>query len=116
MQQQCLMRENHCRARFQPCHFRCAIKEALAAGGWKACRCKHLGFVGKPTVETQAGKQAAEVIVNFVIPSEARNLSSVLAHDKKERFLASLGMTKRWESISAACEAAAHKAHPSDGL
>jgi len=84
VQQHCLMRENHCRARFQPCHFRCAIKEALAAGGWKACRCKHLGFVGKPTIETQAAKHAVEVIVNFVIPSEARNLSSVLAHEKKE--------------------------------
>jgi hypothetical protein len=63
-----------------------------------------------------ASEQAAEEIVNFVVPSEARNLSSVLAHDKKERFLASLGMTKRWGSISAACEAAAHKTHPSDGL
>jgi hypothetical protein len=30
----------------------------------------------------------------FVIPSEARNLSLVSARQKKERFLASLGMTK----------------------
>jgi hypothetical protein len=30
----------------------------------------------------------------FVIPSEARNLSSILLHEKEERFLASLGMTK----------------------
>jgi hypothetical protein len=31
----------------------------------------------------------------FVIPSEARNLSSVEGREKKERFLASLGMTKQ---------------------
>jgi hypothetical protein len=31
---------------------------------------------------------------HFVIPSEARNLSSIHAQEKKERFLASLGMTK----------------------
>jgi hypothetical protein len=30
----------------------------------------------------------------FVIPSEARNLSWVWTHEKHERFLASLGMTK----------------------
>jgi hypothetical protein len=30
----------------------------------------------------------------IVIPSEARNLSAVFAHGQKERFLASLGMTK----------------------
>jgi hypothetical protein len=30
----------------------------------------------------------------FVIPSEARNLSEGRADEKKERFLASLGMTK----------------------
>jgi hypothetical protein len=33
-------------------------------------------------------------MVSFVIPSGARNLSSVYAHEKKERFLAPLGMTK----------------------
>jgi hypothetical protein len=38
--------------------------------------------------------QAAEKVVYFVIPSEARNLSSIWPHEKKERFLASLGMTK----------------------
>jgi hypothetical protein len=30
---------------------------------------------------------------HFVIPSEARNLSSIHAQEKKERFLASLEMT-----------------------
>jgi hypothetical protein len=30
----------------------------------------------------------------FVIPSEARNLSSIWTQEKNERFLASLGMTK----------------------
>jgi RNase P/RNase MRP subunit p30 len=30
----------------------------------------------------------------FVIPSGARNLSSIQAQEKKERFLAPLGMTK----------------------
>jgi hypothetical protein len=30
----------------------------------------------------------------FVIPSEARNLSSILHGEHQERFLASLGMTK----------------------
>ena len=30
----------------------------------------------------------------FVIPSEARNLSSIQPYEKNERFLASLGMTK----------------------
>jgi hypothetical protein len=39
--------------------------------------------------------QAAEKIVYFVIPSGARNLSSIEAQEKKERFLAPLGMTKR---------------------
>jgi hypothetical protein len=38
--------------------------------------------------------QVAKKIVYFVIPSEARNLSSIWPHEKKERFLASLGMTK----------------------
>jgi hypothetical protein len=38
--------------------------------------------------------QAAEKVIYFVIPSEARNLSSIQRHEKKERFLASLGMTK----------------------
>jgi hypothetical protein len=32
----------------------------------------------------------------FVIPSEARNLSAVLPKEKKERFFASLRMTKMW--------------------
>jgi hypothetical protein len=42
-------------------------------------------------------QQATGKIVHFVIPSEARNLSTVLAYENKERFLASLGMTKWWE-------------------
>jgi hypothetical protein len=38
-------------------------------------------------------------VVYFVIPSEARNLSSIDAQEKKERFLASLGMTKWWRGF-----------------
>jgi hypothetical protein len=38
--------------------------------------------------------QAEETVIFFVIPSEARNLSSIFAKEKKGRFLASLGMTK----------------------
>ena len=45
-----------------------------------------------------------ERVVYFVIPSEARNLSLVQAQQKKERFLASLGMTKVWSNFSGACE------------
>jgi hypothetical protein len=37
--------------------------------------------------------QAAEEIINFVIPSEERNLSSVLAHEKKAKFLVPFGTT-----------------------
>jgi hypothetical protein len=40
------------------------------------------------------GGQAVEETIYFVIPSEARNLSGVQLEEKKERFLASLGMTK----------------------
>jgi hypothetical protein len=40
-------------------------------------------------------KQLAEKApIIFVIPSEARNLSSISAQEEKERFLASLEMTK----------------------
>jgi hypothetical protein len=39
-------------------------------------------------------KKAAEKVICSVFPSEARNLSSALGQEKKERFLASLGMTK----------------------
>jgi hypothetical protein len=42
-------------------------------------------------------RQAAEKVICFVIPSEARNLSPALGQEKKERFLASLGITKRVE-------------------
>jgi hypothetical protein len=38
----------------------------------------------------------------FVIPSEARNLSWSYAQEQKERFLASLGMTKGAVSFSGA--------------
>jgi hypothetical protein len=44
--------------------------------------------------EVPQAEQGAEIVVYFVIPSEATNLSSVLALEKKERFHASLGMTK----------------------
>src|SRR5258708_11334213 len=49
--------------------------------------------------------QAAEKTILFVIPSEARNLSSVQVLEKKERFLASLGMTKRVGTFSASASA-----------
>jgi len=50
---------------------------------------------GNRRIEPPAVKQAAEKVVIFVIPSEARNLSKGSADEKKkERFLASLGMTK----------------------
>jgi len=75
----CLLKANLCRARLQPC------REARR-------------IVTEP--------QAAEKVVHFVIPSEARNLSSICTDEKKERFLASLGMTKRVEPFSAACLAA----------
>jgi hypothetical protein len=42
----------------------------------------------------EQASQAAEKVFYFVIASEARNLSLNLPHEKKERFLASLGMTK----------------------
>jgi hypothetical protein len=41
-----------------------------------------------------AASQAAEKVVYFVIPSEARNLSFFSCGQIEERFLASLGMTK----------------------
>ena len=44
--------------------------------------------------EPPQAEEAAEKVIYFVIPSEARNLSSIQRHEKKERFLASLGMTK----------------------
>ncbi len=34
-----------------------------------------------------------------VIPSEAKNLSSIYAREKKERFVASLGMTEGLETF-----------------
>jgi hypothetical protein len=37
---------------------------------------------------------AKKIQKHFVIPSGARNLSWSFAHEKKERFLAPLGMTK----------------------
>jgi len=46
--------------------------------------------------------QGAEMAVYFVIPSEASNPSSVSPREKKERFLASLGMTKRRGAFFAA--------------
>jgi hypothetical protein len=41
-----------------------------------------------------AAEQAAEKVIHFVIPSEARNLSFFALGQIEERFLASLGMTK----------------------
>jgi hypothetical protein len=56
MRQHGLKLENHCRAGFQPCHFMCEIKNALAAGSWKGCCYKHPGLVGIATIETPAAK------------------------------------------------------------
>jgi len=47
-----------------------------------------------------ATSPVAEEAANFVIPSGARNLSAALANEKKERFLAPLGMTKGWTQRS----------------
>jgi hypothetical protein len=44
--------------------------------------------------------EAAEKAIYFVIPSEARNLSSFSWSKIEERFLASLGMTKGVEAFS----------------
>jgi hypothetical protein len=41
-------------------------------------------------------RPACQKGAHFVIPSEARNLSSVHWQEEEERFLASLGMTKSW--------------------
>jgi len=51
---------------------------------------------GNRSTVPMAVDQAAEEIFYFVIPSAARSLSSisVLKNRKKERFLASLGMTE----------------------
>jgi hypothetical protein len=57
-------------------------------------RLQPVGF-GPCKDEPPQTEQAAKKVVYFVIPSGARNLSSMYAHEKKERFLAPLGMTKR---------------------
>ena len=44
--------------------------------------------------QSMQAEQAAEKLIYFAIPSEVRNPSLILRHEKKERFLASLGMTK----------------------
>jgi hypothetical protein len=51
------------------------------------------------TIKTKQAEQAAEKAVYFVIPSEARNLTSIWPYEKKERFLASLGMTIFWRGF-----------------
>jgi hypothetical protein len=48
---------------------------------------------------------AAEKVIYFVIPNEARNLSWICPNEKKVGFLASLGMTKSGGPFSAACSA-----------
>jgi hypothetical protein len=52
--------------------------------------------VGPCNDKNPHAEQVAEKVFYFVIPSEARNLSSIWRHEKKERFLASLGMTIFW--------------------
>jgi hypothetical protein len=47
-----------------------------------------------PAVFELLAIRASEKVVYFVIPSGARNLSSIELHEKKEGFLAPLGMTK----------------------
>jgi len=71
-------------------------KKGGHTGGRPFLFCPHL------TEELESGRkhadQAAEKRIYFVIPSEARNLSffDLRPRKKKERFLASLGMTKVW--------------------
>src|SRR4029077_13955846 len=55
--------------------------------------------------QVEQASQSTEKVVYFVIPSEARNLSSIRPHENKEGFLASLGMTKFWRVFFAACSA-----------
>src|ERR1700674_5729725 len=57
-------------------------------------RLQPVGF-GTWMDETPQAEQNAEKVVYFVILSEAKNLSSIYLHEKKERFFASLRMTKR---------------------
>jgi len=47
--------------------------------------------------------QVTVKVVNFVIPSEASNLSFFSRAEALERFLASLGMTKSCDAFSGAC-------------
>jgi hypothetical protein len=54
------------------------------------------GFAGRGQSSSflKAAEKVVYKAVYFVIPNEARNLSSVCRHEKKERFLASLRMTE----------------------
>jgi hypothetical protein len=56
------------------------------------------------TRKTGQDEQAAEKLIYFVIPSEARNLSFFSWACIEERFLASLGMTKMVGTFSASSE------------
>ena len=58
-----------------------------------------------------AAEQIAEKVVYFVIPSEARNLSSVLTQ-RKEREIPRFARNDKRLSFSAACESATHKDQP----
>jgi hypothetical protein len=55
----------------------------------------------RSAIRVGQASQTAEKVIYFFIPSEARNLSSIEAQEKKERFLASLGMTKNVGTFSA---------------
>jgi hypothetical protein len=64
-----------------------------------------LQFSSSSKPKTRQAEPAAEKMIYFVIPSEARNRSSIQAQEKKERFLTSLGMTKKVGAFPASSEA-----------
>jgi hypothetical protein len=60
-------------------------------------------------------EQPAEKVIYFVIPSAARNLSTVSIQEEQERFLTSFGMTKGWDAFSVSVEARSTTGFPTFG-
>src|SRR5260370_35768402 len=81
-----------------------------------ACRAnsmRHQGlkpiFFGSLNV---AAEQIAEKVVYFVIPSEARNLSSIETQGKRDSSARSVPRNDKLLGFSAACESATHTDQP----